>query len=113
MDAGEDQNTGTTSGNPQTSGNSRAPQIAHMSLYERQAVQVRVCVHKLMHTLIITYKNKDFEISHKIMCVCMCCLGSASTSETAKCRSVLPAAYAAAADQQCPTAQLSCCATGN
>uniref|UniRef100_A0A3Q1JF93 Polyhomeotic homolog 1 n=1 Tax=Anabas testudineus TaxID=64144 RepID=A0A3Q1JF93_ANATE len=39
MDAGEDQNTGTTSGNPQTSGNSRAPQIAHMSLYERQAVQ--------------------------------------------------------------------------
>lgn len=40
MDAGEDQNTGTTNGNPQTSGNSRPPQIAHMSLYERQAVQV-------------------------------------------------------------------------
>uniref|UniRef100_A0A3Q3KKW5 Polyhomeotic homolog 1 n=1 Tax=Mastacembelus armatus TaxID=205130 RepID=A0A3Q3KKW5_9TELE len=39
MESGEDQNTGTTSGNPQTSGNSRAPQIAHMSLYERQAVQ--------------------------------------------------------------------------
>ncbi|XP_047455496.1 polyhomeotic-like protein 1 [Mugil cephalus] len=39
MDAGEDQSTGTTNGNPQTSGNSRAPQIAHMSLYERQAVQ--------------------------------------------------------------------------
>ncbi|KAF1388065.1 hypothetical protein PFLUV_G00086380 [Perca fluviatilis] len=39
MDAGEDQNTGTTNGNPQTSGTSRAPQIAHMSLYERQAVQ--------------------------------------------------------------------------
>ncbi|XP_034553122.1 polyhomeotic-like protein 1 isoform X2 [Notolabrus celidotus] len=43
MDAGEEQNTGTTTnnnnGNPQTSGNSRAPQIAHMSLYERQAVQ--------------------------------------------------------------------------
>ncbi|XP_041843816.1 polyhomeotic-like protein 1 isoform X2 [Melanotaenia boesemani] len=39
MDAGEDQNTSNTSGNPQTSGNSRAPQIAHMSLYERQAVQ--------------------------------------------------------------------------
>ncbi|XP_068998632.1 polyhomeotic-like protein 1 isoform X1 [Embiotoca jacksoni] len=39
MDASEDQNTGTTNGNPQTSGNSRAPQIAHMSLYERQAVQ--------------------------------------------------------------------------
>ncbi|KAK2910116.1 polyhomeotic-like protein 1 isoform X2 [Channa argus] len=39
MDAGEDQNTGTTGGNPQTGGNSRAPQIAHMSLYERQAVQ--------------------------------------------------------------------------
>ncbi|XP_028984784.1 polyhomeotic-like protein 1 isoform X2 [Betta splendens] len=39
MDAGEDQNTGTNSGTPQTSGNSRAPQIAHMSLYERQAVQ--------------------------------------------------------------------------
>lgn len=46
MDTGEDQNTntGTTSGNPQTSGNSRAPQIAHMSLYERQAVQVRPCL---------------------------------------------------------------------
>uniref|UniRef100_A0A8C2WHA5 Polyhomeotic-like protein 1 n=1 Tax=Cyclopterus lumpus TaxID=8103 RepID=A0A8C2WHA5_CYCLU len=39
MDAGEDQNAGTTNGNPPTSGNSRAPQIAHMSLYERQAVQ--------------------------------------------------------------------------
>uniref|UniRef100_A0A672GFT1 Polyhomeotic homolog 1 n=1 Tax=Salarias fasciatus TaxID=181472 RepID=A0A672GFT1_SALFA len=39
MDSSEDQNTGTTNGNPQTSGNSRAPQIAHMSLYERQAVQ--------------------------------------------------------------------------
>lgn len=45
MDAGEDQNTSNTSGTsgPQASGNSRAPQIAHMSLYERQAVQVRVC----------------------------------------------------------------------
>lgn len=40
MDAGEEQNTGTNNGNSQTSGNSRAPQIAHMSLYERQAVQV-------------------------------------------------------------------------
>lgn len=40
MDAGEEQNTGTTNGTPQTSGNSRATQIAHMSLYERQAVQV-------------------------------------------------------------------------
>ena len=49
MDAGEDQNTGPTNGNPQTSGNSRAPQIAHMSLYERQAVQARVCVHEIMH----------------------------------------------------------------
>ncbi|XP_008300303.1 polyhomeotic-like protein 1 [Stegastes partitus] len=40
MDAGEEQNTGgTTNGTPQASGNSRAPQIAHMSLYERQAVQ--------------------------------------------------------------------------
>lgn len=39
MDGGEDQNASTTNGNPQTSGNSRAPQIAHMSLYERQAVQ--------------------------------------------------------------------------
>ncbi|KAM3873163.1 polyhomeotic-like protein 1 [Diretmus argenteus] len=39
MDAGEDQNTGSTNGNAQTSGNSRPPQIAHMSLYERQAVQ--------------------------------------------------------------------------
>ncbi|XP_056301037.1 polyhomeotic-like protein 1 isoform X2 [Pseudoliparis swirei] len=39
MDGGEEPNTGPTNGNPQTSGNSRAPQIAHMSLYERQAVQ--------------------------------------------------------------------------
>ncbi|XP_062255904.1 polyhomeotic-like protein 1 [Platichthys flesus] len=40
MEGGEDQNTNATNGNPtQTSGNSRAPQIAHMSLYERQAVQ--------------------------------------------------------------------------
>ncbi|TKS82215.1 Polyhomeotic-like protein 1 [Collichthys lucidus] len=39
MDAGEDQNTGTTNGNPQASGNSRVSQIAQMSLYERQAVQ--------------------------------------------------------------------------
>ncbi|KAG7474851.1 polyhomeotic 1 [Solea senegalensis] len=40
MDGGEDQNISTTTnGNPQTSGNSRTPQIAHMSLYERQAVQ--------------------------------------------------------------------------
>lgn len=48
MDTGEEQNTNSTSGNPQTSGNSRAPQIAHMSLYERQAVQVGVCSHKLI-----------------------------------------------------------------
>ncbi|KAK5613032.1 hypothetical protein CRENBAI_002809 [Crenichthys baileyi] len=39
MDSGEDQNTSSTNGNPQTSGNTRAPQIARMSLYERQAVQ--------------------------------------------------------------------------
>ncbi|KAM9310189.1 polyhomeotic-like protein 1 [Pholidichthys leucotaenia] len=39
MDGGEDHSSGTTSGTTQTSGNSRAPQIAHMSLYERQAVQ--------------------------------------------------------------------------
>ncbi|TNN81130.1 Polyhomeotic-like protein 1 [Liparis tanakae] len=39
MDGGEEQNTSPANGNPQTSGNSRAPQIAHMSLYERQAVQ--------------------------------------------------------------------------
>lgn len=44
MDAGEEQNTGTTNGTSQTSGNSRAPQIAHMSLYERQAVQVGVVI---------------------------------------------------------------------
>lgn len=43
MDGGEDQNSSTaTNGNPQTSGNSRTPQISQMSLYERQAVQVRV-----------------------------------------------------------------------
>ncbi|TKS82214.1 hypothetical protein D9C73_016323 [Collichthys lucidus] len=42
MDAGEDQNTGTTNGNPQASGNSRVSQIAQMSLYERQAVQVNL-----------------------------------------------------------------------
>lgn len=40
MDGGEDQNTSTPSGTPQSNGNSRTPQIAHMSLYERQAVQV-------------------------------------------------------------------------
>ncbi|CAL8290177.1 unnamed protein product [Merluccius merluccius] len=39
MDAGEDQNTSSSNGNAQTGGNSRPPQIAHMSLYERQAVQ--------------------------------------------------------------------------
>uniref|UniRef100_A0A3Q0RWD9 Polyhomeotic homolog 1 n=1 Tax=Amphilophus citrinellus TaxID=61819 RepID=A0A3Q0RWD9_AMPCI len=38
MDAGEDQNPGTTNGNSQTSGNSHTPQIP-LSLYERQAVQ--------------------------------------------------------------------------
>lgn len=48
MDAGEDQNTGTTNGNPQTSGNSRPPQIAHMSLYERQAVQVSALTNTYM-----------------------------------------------------------------
>ena len=41
MEAGEDQNSGSANGNTQSGGNSRAPQIAHMSLYERQAVQVR------------------------------------------------------------------------
>ncbi|MEQ2177498.1 hypothetical protein GOODEAATRI_004166 [Goodea atripinnis] len=40
MDSGEDQNTSSTNGNPQTTGNTRAPQIARMSLYERQAVQL-------------------------------------------------------------------------
>lgn len=39
MDASEDQNANSTDGNPQTTGNSRPPQIAHMSLCERQAVQ--------------------------------------------------------------------------
>ncbi|XP_013868070.1 polyhomeotic-like protein 1 [Austrofundulus limnaeus] len=39
MDASEDQNANGTNGNPQTTGNSRPPQIAHMSLCERQAVQ--------------------------------------------------------------------------
>lgn len=41
MDAGEDQNagSGSTNGNAQTGGNAHPPQIAHMSLYERQAVQ--------------------------------------------------------------------------
>lgn len=39
MDTGEEQNTNTSNGTPQTSRNSRPPQIAHMSLYERQAVQ--------------------------------------------------------------------------
>lgn len=44
MDASEEQNTGTANGTSQTSGNSRTPQIAHMSLYERQAVQVGVVI---------------------------------------------------------------------
>lgn len=40
MDSNEDQSTGTTNGNAaQTNGNPRTAQIAHMSLYERQAVQ--------------------------------------------------------------------------
>lgn len=52
MDAGEEQNTGTTNGASQTSGNSRAPQIAHMSLYERQAVQVGVVIELLVHYLL-------------------------------------------------------------
>lgn len=40
MDSNEEQNTGTTNGNAaQTNGNPRTAQIAHMSLYERQAVQ--------------------------------------------------------------------------
>ncbi|KAM6967440.1 polyhomeotic-like protein 1 [Aplochiton taeniatus] len=39
MDGGEEQNTGPANGNAQTGGNTRPPQIAHMSLYERQAVQ--------------------------------------------------------------------------
>lgn len=52
MDAGEEQNTGTTNGTSQTSGNSRAPQIAHMSLYERQAVQVGVVIELLVQYLL-------------------------------------------------------------
>ncbi|XP_024281510.1 polyhomeotic-like protein 1 [Oncorhynchus tshawytscha] len=39
MDAGDDQNTASTNGNAPSAGNTRPPQIAHMSLYERQAVQ--------------------------------------------------------------------------
>uniref|UniRef100_A0A8C6KE72 Polyhomeotic homolog 1 n=1 Tax=Nothobranchius furzeri TaxID=105023 RepID=A0A8C6KE72_NOTFU len=39
MDPSEEQNTGNANGNTQTGGSSRAPQIANMSLYERQAVQ--------------------------------------------------------------------------
>lgn len=39
MDTNEEKNTGSTNGNAQTSGTSRTAQIAHMSLYERQAVQ--------------------------------------------------------------------------
>lgn len=40
-------------------------------------------------------------------------LGSSGAAETAERSSVLPTAHAAAANQQCPTAQLGCCATGN
>ncbi|KAK7886926.1 hypothetical protein WMY93_026547 [Mugilogobius chulae] len=39
MDSNEEQNNTTANGTTQTSGNSRTAQIAHMSLYERQAVQ--------------------------------------------------------------------------
>lgn len=65
MDAGEDQNTGTTNGNPQTSGNSRTPQIAHMSLYERQAVQVclvvkSINIFSIPHTIYAFYSVKKY-----------------------------------------------------
>ncbi|CAL9705582.1 unnamed protein product [Knipowitschia caucasica] len=39
MDSNEEQNNSTATGVAQTGGNSRTAQIAHMSLYERQAVQ--------------------------------------------------------------------------
>uniref|UniRef100_A0AAY4AUP3 Polyhomeotic-like protein 1 n=1 Tax=Denticeps clupeoides TaxID=299321 RepID=A0AAY4AUP3_9TELE len=39
MEAGEEQNSGSANGSAPTGGSSRPPQIAHMSLYERQAVQ--------------------------------------------------------------------------
>lgn len=41
------------------------------------------------------------------------CPGSSGTAKTAECSSVLPTAHAAAANQQCPTPQPGCCATGN
>lgn len=41
------------------------------------------------------------------------CLGSPGATKTAECSPVLPTAHAAAANQQCPTPKLGCCATGN
>jgi len=72
MDAGEDQNTSNTNGNPQTSGNSRAPQIARMSLYERQAVQVRGCDITLMSQNVnIEEIKRRFEISLDVRHECV------------------------------------------
>lgn len=47
MDASEEQNTGAANGTSQTSG-----RVAHMSLYERQAVQVGVVLQLLLQYLL-------------------------------------------------------------
>ena len=112
MDAGEDQNTSSTNGNAQTGGNSRPSQIAHMSLYERQAVQVCLCLgtyitYKYIHVL-IAYLLQEYMLTCPLY-VQLVDPGSPGTSEAAKCCSVLPAADAAAAANPQP----GCCATGN
>ena len=117
MDAGEDQNTSSTNGNAQTGGNSRPSQIAHMSLYERQAVQVCLCLgtcitYKCIPVLVNIARIRivllQSKMNEKPMLTCPLYVqlvdqGSPGTSEAAKCCSVLPAADAsAAANQQCP-----------
>lgn len=111
MEAGEDQtNSSSANSSAASGGNSRPPQIAQMSLYERQAVQVG-------HKATAKFTNSQIEVSFKslIHASATLCLelwemqlsvllnmfpGTAGVTEAAQCSSVLPATDAAAADQQ-------------
>lgn len=56
MEAGEDQtNSSSANSSAASGGNSRPPQIAQMSLYERQAVQVG-------HKAIVNSANSQIEV---------------------------------------------------